>query len=882
MMQIQFKPIFNFTLAAIFAILLSACGGGGGSSNTAPDTGFVIGGSVGDGPIINATVTVRDANGDIVATTTSDSEANYTLRITSQPVFPLIISTSGGTDLVTGTTPSFVMDTIVLGSNAPTANINPFSTLIVKTAQNMTGGTSSSNITSATNIILTHLSFGINSSLVSNPITTSINRDNIAAMVKASETLAEMIRRTRDTLGTITADDVIAALAADMSDGAFDGNGVALADARISAAARVASAQVLIEALSNKLIVEGVLATPALDDSISATMPSAPDLATQTVAATARMLVQARDYVQSARSIAPSTELTNIADVLDAISAGSFPFEIIVVLPQGSSNDLAPAISAIPTASNTELDAVNQLPTSNNPPDISGAPASSVQADAAYDFTPDASDPDSDPLTFSITNKPIWAIFSTATGRLSGTPTESYVGTTSNIQISVSDGTVSESLTAFSITVNSNVVDPGVLTITNSTPVNYAWTTLAVGTSMYVDRDSSFNYGTVPSAYIGYKVLQTANDDKASSGNNFINFDVNQAVTVYVAYDTLITNLPAWLSTWNVTGDVISGGFSTRRLYSKNFDTGTVVLGGNEGANQSMYTVLVKPQSGDGGGGGGGGGGSNAAPTISGTPATSVNEDSDYSFTPDASDSDGNSLTFSIVNQPAWASFNTTNGALTGTPQNSNVGTTNSIVISVSDGVDTDSLTSFSITVVNTNDAPTIEGTPDTQAVIDSLYNFAPLADDIDSGDSLTFSISNKPDWATFSTSTGALTGTPLTGDASTTDNIVISVTDGISTVSLPAFSLTVNQIANGNATISWTPPTLNEDDTLLEDLAGYKIHYGTTSGVYPNVITVNNPGIASYFIDNLAPNRYFFTVTAFDTSGNESVRSNIAEKLIE
>ena len=62
---------------------------------------------------------------------------------------------------------------------------------------------------------------------------------------------------------------------------------------------------------------------------------------------------------------------------------------------------------------------------------------------------------------------------------------------------------------------------------------------------------------------------------------------------------------------------------------------------------------------------------------------------------------------------------------------------------------------------------------------------FQPSASDAD-GDALSFSISNKPGWAGFNTGTGRLNGTPTqTGSHS---SIVISVSDGTDTVSLPAF----------------------------------------------------------------------------------------------
>jgi hypothetical protein len=89
----------------------------------------------------------------------------------------------------------------------------------------------------------------------------------------------------------------------------------------------------------------------------------------------------------------------------------------------------------------------------------------------------------------------------------------------------------------------------------------------------------------------------------------------------------------------------------------------------------------------------------NDAPTISGSATTSVVKDTAYSFTPTVVDIDTTSFTFSITNKPSWASFDTTSGALTGTPTVDNIGTTDNIVISVNDGGTTVSLSSFNLKV---------------------------------------------------------------------------------------------------------------------------------------------------------------------------------------
>jgi hypothetical protein len=91
---------------------------------------------------------------------------------------------------------------------------------------------------------------------------------------------------------------------------------------------------------------------------------------------------------------------------------------------------------------------------SNAPPTIQGQPSGSVMAGQAFSFQPTASDPNGDPLTFSVTNLPDWATFAASTGRISGTPSDADVATYSGISVTVSDGRgASASTPAFAITV---------------------------------------------------------------------------------------------------------------------------------------------------------------------------------------------------------------------------------------------------------------------------------------------------------------------------------------------------------------------------------------------------------------------------------------------
>ena len=269
-------------------------------------------------------------------------------------------------------------------------------------------------------------------------------------------------------------------------------------------------------------------------------------------------------------------------------------------------------------------------------------------------------------------------------------------------------------------------------------------------------------------------------------------------------------------------------------------------------------------------------------PVISGSAATTVVAGSAYSFTPKASGASGYTLRFTIAGRPAWAHFSNTTGQLWGTPTLAQVGTYSNIAIRVTDGKSSAFLTPFSVTVMKTADKVTISGAPASSVNVGAAYSFTPKATD-SNGYALTFHIQNAPAWAKFNSATGQLSGTPSAAYAGTYSNIVISASDGIKSASLAAFSIAVNQISTtGSATVNWTPPLYNTNGSALTNLAGYKIHYGTASNNLTQTIQVANPGIASYTLGNLSSGTWYFGVSAYASSGEESALSNVVSKTIQ
>ncbi len=177
-------------------------------------------------------------------------------------------------------------------------------------------------------------------------------------------------------------------------------------------------------------------------------------------------------------------------------------------------------------------------------------------------------------------------------------------------------------------------------------------------------------------------------------------------------------------------------------------------------------------------------------------------------------------------------------------------------------------------TQYGTNSPPSISGTPQASVRIGEEYVFAPIVSDPD-GDDLAFEIENMPSWAQFDSRTGRLAGMPALGAAGSYEGIVIEVSDGIVSDSIGPFSISVVQTALGSITVSWQPPTRNEDGTYLYDLSGYRIHYGTSSGDYDHVVELDNPGLSSYVIEGLLPGTYYLAATSYTSKNVESEFSN-------
>jgi hypothetical protein len=406
-----------------------------------------------------------------------------------------------------------------------------------------------------------------------------------------------------------------------------------------------------------------------------------------------------------------------------------------------------------------------------------------------------------------------------------------------------------------------------------------------------MDRASNFSWAPLRAVLVrtcavivmgGAALAHAASDGLAISGTPPSSATVGKAYSftptvTNPAKKTLaftIVNKPSWAAfsatTGSLTGTPAAANVGTQS------DILMRVSDGVSTATSAEFHITTSASSGGTGTGGGG-----SAPTISGSPATSATVGKAYAFTPSAS---GSGLTFSIVNKPSWAAFSATTGSLTGTPAAANVGTQSDILMRVTNSTGSASLPEFHITVsgsTSTADVPVISGAPGTSIVAGSAYQFQPTAKDPD-GKTLSFSVQNKPSWATFSIASGLLNGTPTTAQEGSYSNIVISASNGTSSAALPAFSVKVNAPGStpppttGSATIDWVPPTKNTNGTALNDLAGVKIYYGTSAANLSKVVQVASATQTTTTISNLAAGTWYFGGVSYTTTGAQSPMSTV------
>ncbi len=132
-------------------------------------------------------------------------------------------------------------------------------------------------------------------------------------------------------------------------------------------------------------------------------------------------------------------------------------------------------------------------------------------------------------------------------------------------------------------------------TIISNINQNYSVQAFSNNMPLYEDRDYTFS-AALPDELLPALYIQTENDDKGTSRNDFLQFNLSEASMVSVFYDARVndSDVPSWLNNWDEPYALFDTTDVARRLFVKRFEAGEVVLGGNAPA-RSMYSVLITP-----------------------------------------------------------------------------------------------------------------------------------------------------------------------------------------------------------------------------------------------------------------------------------------------
>lgn len=169
-----------------------------------------------------------------------------------------------------------------------------------------------------------------------------------------------------------------------------------------------------------------------------------------------------------------------------------------------------------------------------------------------------------------------------------------------------------------------------------------------------------------------------------------------------------------------------------------------------------------------------------------------------------------------------------------------------------------------------------VQGGPNPSSQVVSLSKSNARRVSWNSGDNAIW-LSASPANGTMTTSAQIVVTVNTNGLAAGTynGNVTIALNKG-GNVSIPV-TLTVTPLSSGTASGAITA-TLSWNTNPETDLAGYKVYMGTSSGLYGSPIDVGKA--TSYVMANLkVGNTYYFSVTAYDTSGNESLHSSEVSK---
>lgn len=369
-------------------------------------------------------------------------------------------------------------------------------------------------------------------------------------------------------------------------------------------------------------------------------------------------------------------------------------------------------------------------------------PVTSVEEDVLYSYAVVADDVEAGNLTYSAPVIPSWLTFNPSSKILTGTPTNENVGDTV-VQLAITDGEV-EVLQEFDLTV-SNVNDAPVITSTVVSSVNEdeafsyqleyedvdlgdvvtlsatdlpSWLTFNTTTGLLSGTPTNENVGThdftlavedmdgASDELMFSLEVVNINDAPVINGQETLTTDEDVAITVNLT-DLQVTDVdnefPTDFSLTLLEGDnyTFAGNVVSPDLNYHGPLTVPVTLSDGDSIVEYDLNITVEPV--------------NDLPVVTSSPELTVDEEQEYSYVITYTDVDEDVIEVEPATLPDWLTFNDATSALSGTPDDAEVGL-HTVELLVMDGTDTVP-DAFQITVNAVNDVPSIDGQVSTKTV---------------------------------------------------------------------------------------------------------------------------------------------------------------------
>lgn len=345
----------------------------------------------------------------------------------------------------------------------------------------------------------------------------------------------------------------------------------------------------------------------------------------------------------------------------------------------------------------------------NQPPVIGSTPVVTADEAQLYTYDVDATDPDpTDTITYSLDQAPAAATIDPTTGLISWTPAATDVGANAFTVRATDDGAGNLfDLQSFTVVVG----DVNQLPVITSSPVLVAVEAMAY--SYDVDASDPDIADTL-----------TFSLDVAPAGAGI------DPTTGLISWIPNASQTGMQMFTVRVTDDGVGSLFSTQ-----------------------SFSVDVTDV--------------NQAPVFTSTPVLSAIEIQPYSYDVDATDPDGDTVTYSLATAPAGATIDPVSGLISWTPDATQTAGQDFTVQATDNGTGIMSeIQSFTVAVTDVNQPPFILSLPVTDATELVLYEYDVNGDDPDPGDTWQYTLEEAPAAAAINASTGEITWTPSAMDA--------------------------------------------------------------------------------------------------------------------